>query len=71
VRTVNGIPSWLDNPRWPAGQGSEQYDHEQPRTIGKRIDKHRASRIRALGNSVMPQIAYALASEIKLMSQDE
>ena len=32
------------------------------------IDPNRASRIKALGNSVMPQIAYALAIEIRGLS---
>lgn len=64
VRTTDGIPTWLDKPRWPAGQGTFQYDHEQPRTIGKGIDKNRSSRIKALGNAVLPQIAYPIACQI-------
>ena len=67
-RAVNGIPAWLDKPRWPAGQGVYQHEWEAPRTIGKGIDPNRASRIKALGNSVMPQIAYALAIEIRGLS---
>ncbi len=65
---TNGIPAWLDKPRWPAGQGAYQHEWEAPRTIGKGIDPNRASRIKALGNSVMPQIAYALAIEIRGLS---
>lgn len=63
-RATDGLPAWLDKPRWPAGQGTYQHDWEAPRTIGKGIDPNRVSRIKALGNAVMPQIAYALAIEI-------
>jgi DNA (cytosine-5)-methyltransferase 1 len=61
---VNGIPAWLVEPRWPAGQGRFQYDYEPPRTVGKGTVKNRAARIAALGNAVMPQIAYPLACEM-------
>lgn len=64
-RTVTRIPAWLDKPRWPAHQGAEQYEWEAPRTIAKGTDKNRTARIKALGNAVIPQIAYALALEIK------
>lgn len=62
-RTTDGISAWLDRPQFPAGQGDFQYDYEAPRTIGKGIDKNRSSRIKALGNAVLPQIAYALACQ--------
>ena len=71
VRATHGIPAWLDKPRWPAGQGTYQHDYEQPRTIGKGIDKNRSSRIKALGNAVLPQIAYPLACVIKQLLESE
>ena len=64
-RATNGIPTWLDDPRWPAGQGSYQHESEAPRTIGKCIDPHRAARVKALGNAVVPQVAYPLACQIR------
>ncbi len=64
-RATNGIPAWLDEPRWPAGQGSYQHEWEAPRTIGKGIDTNRAARIKALGNAVVPQVAYPLACQIR------
>ncbi len=67
-RANHGIPAWLDKPRWPAGQGTYQHQWEAPRTIGKGIDQHRTPRIKTLGNSVMPHIAYALAIEIRGLS---
>ncbi len=64
-RATDGLPTWLDEPKWPAGQGTYQHAWESPRTIGKGIDPHRSPRIKALGNSVMPQLAYALACAIR------
>jgi DNA (cytosine-5)-methyltransferase 1 len=64
---IYGIPSWLDKPRWPAGQGVYQYEWEVPRTIDKGIDPNRSSRIKALGNAVVPHVAYALAVEMMKM----
>lgn len=62
-RTASRIPHWLDTPQWPAGQGTTQYDYEAPRTVQTKT-AHDTSRIKALGNAVVPQIVYALAKEI-------
>lgn len=51
-----GVPGLVD--RWPAGRGEDQHPWEAPRTAyGVR---HRTERIRALGNAVVPQVAYAI-----------
>lgn len=63
-RSNNGLPHWLDKPRWPAPQGIYQHDYEAPRTVQKKTI-HDTNRIKALGNAVIPQISYALAIEIK------
>ena len=52
-RTTHGIPRWLDKPRWPAYQGEAQHSYEPPRTVAK-SQAHRASRVKALGNTVLP-----------------
>lgn len=63
-RDADGVPCWLDRPRWPADQGEAQYDYEPPRTVA-RSQTHRAARVKALGNAVVPQVAYALAVVIR------
>jgi DNA (cytosine-5)-methyltransferase 1 len=53
----------LDEHRWPAGQGSGQYDYEPPREVASN-EKDRAARIKALGNAVIPQNVYPFALDI-------
>jgi len=56
----------VDAPRpwqgWPALLGQEQYPYEYPRTTTG--CKNRAKRLKALGNSVVPQQAYPIFKAI-------
>ena len=55
-----GIPNRLDLPAWwPLGQGDAQDPREPARTIRKGTDPNRCKRLKALGNAVVPQCAYA------------
>lgn len=56
-----GIPNRLDLPAWwPLGQGDAQDPREPARTIRKGTDPNRCKRLKALGNAVVPQCAYAV-----------
>ena len=64
VRPADGSARWLVEPQWPMPQGSAQYAHEPPRVTprGPRpVEQIRKARVKALGNALIPQIAYALA----------
>jgi len=50
----------MDSPRWPAGRGAEQYPWEPPRTIPRNTCPGRSTRIKMLGNVVVPQQAAIL-----------
>lgn len=64
VRDADGLPDWLDRPRWPAGQGDYQHDPEPPRTLSRGMP-NRTNRIKALGNAVVPQVVYPIFKHIK------
>ena len=63
-RAVARIASGVDRYSWPARPGAAQYDWEAPRTITEDIPYRRA-RIKALGNSVVPQVVYPIAVAIR------
>jgi len=54
----------MDRPyRWPAGPGEPQHNYEPPRvTISKQ--QNRAKRLKALGNSIVPQQIYPIFKQI-------
>ncbi|MDD4280576.1 MAG: DNA (cytosine-5-)-methyltransferase [Candidatus Sumerlaeales bacterium] len=59
---LDGFSAFLDGLRWPAGYGQQQYDWEPPRTAHG--IKHRADRIKCLGNAVVPQQFYPIFKAI-------
>jgi site-specific DNA-cytosine methylase len=62
-RDADGPPDWLAFPKWPAGPREAQYDYEPARQVPVRWkDWH--EEVKALGNSVVPQVAYPFALEI-------
>lgn len=63
VRDVHGLSGWLDSGhRWPAFIGQGQHEWEPPRTV--KGFTGRDKRIKALGNAVVPQVAYPFAKAI-------
>lgn len=76
-RTAHGSAYRLDRPRYPAGQGPAQFTDEPPRTLplsaDKRVRARHKARLKALGNGLMPQIAYLLLRGVReyLEAQDQ
>lgn len=64
-RILDGLSTRLDRHRWPARPGEEQHDWEAPRTVHKGEVAHRAPRLKALGNAVVPQVVYPFAVAIR------
>lgn len=62
-RVLDGPSAWMDGHRWPARPGEAQHAWEPPRTTGERIP-NRTARLKALGNSVVPQQIYPIFAAI-------
>lgn len=69
ARHLNGIPNWLDRPKWPAGFGALQHEWEPSRVV-ENNHNDRVARVEALGNAVIPQIPYYIAREIIAILQE-
>lgn len=69
---TDGVPRWMAGPgpagAWPAGPGQNQAEWEAPRVIHGRTPG-RPARLRALGNSVVPQCAELIGRMLDLDSQ--
>ena len=66
-RDSDGRTSGMDSHRWPSAPNQAQEEWEPPRTIAHKL-KHRASRLKALGNMVVPQQVYPI---LKAMVESE
>jgi len=60
---LNGISSWLDDYKWPALFGFDQYEWEPPRLAEEKIP-YRKQRLMALGNAVVPQVVEVIGRVI-------
>ncbi|MDG0053044.1 DNA cytosine methyltransferase [Paenibacillus sp. P2(2022)] len=63
---LNGLSRKLDEHRWPAALGQEQYNWEPPR-VATGI-KDRVGRLKALGNAVNPHQVYPVLAAIKAIN---
>ncbi|MEE4566852.1 DNA cytosine methyltransferase [Paenibacillus polymyxa] len=65
---LNGLSRKLDEHRWPAALGQEQYNWEPPR-VATGI-KNRVGRLKALGNAVNPHQVYPVLAAIKAINDN-
>ncbi|WP_341062539.1 DNA cytosine methyltransferase [Paenibacillus sp. FSL P2-0173] len=63
---LDGLSRKLDEHRWPAALGQDQYDWEPPR-VATGI-KNRVGRLKALGNAVNPHQVYLVLAAIKAIN---
>jgi len=65
-RVAHGLSRGLDrhSGQWPARRNETQYNYEPPRVTGNR--ENRVSRIKSLGNAVVPQQVLPIVQAIKL-----
>lgn len=64
-RVLDGLPDWMDGyrlTRWPAYYGELQHEWE-PLRVAPDV-KNRKERLRALGNTVVPQVVYPILKAI-------
>ena len=66
-RDIHGISEGLDRHQWPAGRGVYQHAFEPPRIAKPRSIPQRAERVKALGNSVVPQCAMAVGRYLRAL----
>lgn len=64
-RDIHGISEGLDRHQWPAGRGIYQHAFEPPRVAKPRSIPQRTERVKALGNSVVPQCAMAVGRYLR------
>lgn len=69
-RDAHGLSAGLGRHQWPARPGQPQFAYEPPRVVSGQ--PHRTQRLKALGNSVVPQCVYPIACAIReyLEAQD-
>lgn len=58
-RDTHGLPAGMVR-RWPSRPGESQYEWEPPRTVPTVRGSNRSHRLKALGNSIVPQVAYTV-----------
>ena len=64
-RAAHGLSRWLD--RWPARPGEAQHPFEALRTV--EACPNRATRLKALGNAVVPQVAYVVGCLVRAIDE--
>ena len=65
--SASRLPQWVA--RWPSRPGETQRDWEAPRVVGK--CDNRAARLKALGNAVVPQVAYVVGMMVRKIMESQ